>query len=94
MPSPAGMRRFIVQAAASISTRSLDLLHATHTVRPSVDGSAQVGVDLRVGAFALAPGSNDAAVFLTLMPGVYSAKLSGINRTSGEGLLEIYEVWP
>ena len=49
----------------------------------------------RVGAFALAAGSKDAALVITLPPGAgYTAQLSGVNAGTGEALLEFYEVPP
>lgn len=45
-----------------------------------------------VGAGALTPGSTDAAILVTLSPGVYSAILSGKDNGTGEGLVEIFEV--
>ncbi|MCX6945219.1 MAG: hypothetical protein NT173_10770 [Opitutales bacterium] len=48
----------------------------------------------QVGAFGLDAGSKDAAVLITLVPGVYTAKLTGVGKVTGEGLLEVYEVWP
>lgn len=45
-----------------------------------------------VGAFALKSGSRDAALVLTLPAGSYSAKISGVGGTTGEALVEIYEV--
>ncbi|HND62665.1 MAG TPA: hypothetical protein PLB90_14385, partial [Opitutaceae bacterium] len=46
-----------------------------------------------VGAFALSSvASKDAAMVVTLPPGVYSAKASGVGGTSGVALVEIYEV--
>ena len=48
----------------------------------------------QVGAFGLDAGSKDAAVLITLVPGVYTAKLTGVGNVTGEGLLEVYEVWP
>ena len=45
------------------------------------------------GAFALANGSKDAAMILTLAPGAYTAQVSGADGTStGVALIEIYEV--
>ena len=46
----------------------------------------------QVGAFALTNGSKDAVLLVTLQPGVYSAKVSGVNNTTGVGLVELYEV--
>ena len=43
-----------------------------------------------VSAFALPRSSRDAAVVLTLEPGAYTVQLSGVNNTSGAGLIEIY----
>ncbi len=45
-----------------------------------------------VGAFALNPGSTDAAVVATLPPGSYTAKVSGANRGTGVAIVEVYEL--
>jgi len=45
-----------------------------------------------VGAFALAPGSADCALLVTLGPGSYTVQISGVNNTQGVALAEIYEV--
>jgi uncharacterized protein (DUF1800 family) len=45
-----------------------------------------------VGAFALTPGSRDAALVATLSPGAYTAQVSGAGSTTGVALLEIYDV--
>jgi hypothetical protein len=45
-----------------------------------------------VGAFALPNGSKDAALLITLQPGTYTAQVSGVNGTTGVGLVEVYEV--
>ncbi len=45
-----------------------------------------------VGAFPLAASSKDAVLLLTLPPGAYTAHVSGVNATTGVGLVEIYEV--
>lgn len=45
-----------------------------------------------VGAFDLTIGSRDAAIMITLAPGAYTAQISGIGGTTGEALVEVYEV--
>lgn len=45
-----------------------------------------------VGAFALQLGASDAALLLTLEPGSYVASLQGVNGTTGEMLVEVYDV--
>jgi hypothetical protein len=46
----------------------------------------------KVGAFALADGSHDAAVLLILNPGAYTALISGTGNSTGVALMEVYEV--
>jgi len=46
----------------------------------------------QVGAFALAAGSKDAAVLVTLSPGGYSAQVTGVSNSAGEVIVEVYEV--
>lgn len=55
--------------------------------------SAPAAIFSQVGAFPLPPGSRDAALFGTL-PGLstYTAHVRGANNTTGEALIEIYEV--
>ena len=44
-----------------------------------------------VGAFPLPGGSRDAALLVQLMPGMYTAQVSGVNGTTGVALVEVYE---
>ncbi|HUR59008.1 MAG TPA: immunoglobulin domain-containing protein [Opitutaceae bacterium] len=45
----------------------------------------------RVGAFALAPASHDAALLVTLEPGAYTAIVTGQGEGSGVSLVEVYD---
>lgn len=45
-----------------------------------------------VGAFALAQGSADCALIVSLPAGAYTAQVTGVNNTTGVALAEIYEV--
>ncbi len=47
-----------------------------------------------VGAFDLPAGSRDAALFVTLAPGSYTAQVSGVANTTGVALVEVYAVNP
>jgi hypothetical protein len=48
----------------------------------------------QVGAFPLATGGRDAATLITLPAGAgYTVKVSGVNNTTGEALIEVYEVF-
>ncbi len=57
-------------------------------------GDAQItSVGTTIGAFSLSSASSkDAAILVTLPPGVYSAKASGVGNTTGVALIEVYEV--
>lgn len=47
----------------------------------------------RVGAFPLSgSGSKDSALLITLAPGAYTARASGLNGSSGTAIIEVYEV--
>ncbi|MBL9185865.1 MAG: hypothetical protein JNK23_00160 [Opitutaceae bacterium] len=46
----------------------------------------------QVGAFPLPVTSKDAALYLTLQPGAYSAQITGVNGAIGVALVEVYEV--
>lgn len=46
----------------------------------------------RSGAYAFTPNSRDAALIVTLAPGVYSAVASGVNGSTGNVLVEVYEL--
>ena len=45
-----------------------------------------------MGAYAFKGGSKDAALVVTLQPGVYTAQVSGANGGTGDGVVEVYEV--
>ena len=49
---------------------------------------------VQAGAFALAPASKDAALVINLLPGSYTAHVTGKGSAIGVALVEIYEVPP
>ena len=46
----------------------------------------------QAGAHRFNPGSKDAALLVTLPPGIYTAQLSGVGGTTGDGVVEVYDV--
>jgi hypothetical protein len=54
--------------------------------------AALLSASTSVGAFDLESGSTDAAILVVLMPGSYTAIASGVGGTSGNVLIEVYEV--
>lgn len=58
----------------------------------STSTAAQINTaSSKVGAFALIAGSKDAALLITLQPGAYSVKVSGVADTTGVALIEVYD---
>ena len=61
----------------------------------SADPDAAVEIaaaNAATGAGTLVVGSKDAALILTLAPGVYTAHVTGKAGSSGVGMVEIYEI--
>jgi hypothetical protein len=46
----------------------------------------------QLGAYRFTRGSRDAALLVTLLPDVYTAQVSGVGGTTGDGVVEVYEV--
>ena len=55
-------------------------------------GSTLANAFTTVGLASMPAASKDAAMLVTLAPGVYTVQLSGVNSTTGVGLIELYEV--
>jgi hypothetical protein len=54
--------------------------------------AAVAATAVRAGAFALAEGSLDAALLVTLAPGAYTAVVTGVGESGGVTLVEVYDV--
>jgi len=56
------------------------------------DAGQIASVSASVGAFALAAGSADCALIISLQPGSYTIQISGVGGSTGVALAEVYEV--
>jgi hypothetical protein len=56
------------------------------------DQAALTAAMSQAGAFGLDAGSQDAAMLVTLNPGLYSVIASGVNNSTGIGLIEVYQL--
>jgi hypothetical protein len=66
---------------------------ATNTGWGTNSNASQINAAFTLtGAFALPSGSADSALLLSLSPGAYTAQVSGLNNTTGNALIEIYQV--
>jgi len=73
--------------AKQLPLESNDDWSASEAQASSVDQAAE-----KVGAFSFGSGSKDAAMLVTLQPGLYSAQVSSKDSESGVALVEVYEV--
>lgn len=87
--------------STAIADPQLQLMSASSTLLKSNDnwGAAYEAAELptafsRVGAFALGSGSEDAAMLVTLAPGLYTAQVSPASGSAGTALVEVYEMPP
>ena len=59
---------------------------------PAATGAQIIAAATATGAFALAAGSSDSAILVTLAPGVYTAQVGGSGSTTGAAMVEVYEL--
>ncbi len=55
-------------------------------------GAELAAMFARTGAFSLPPASKDAALYLSLPPGAYTAQVTGVGTSAGVVIVEVYEV--
>jgi outer membrane protein assembly factor BamB len=82
--------------AGALAQPQIDLFDSASNVIQSNAGwggtAALSSVFTQVGAFPLPAGSADAAMVATLAAGNYTLQLSGVNGSTGVGLIEVYLV--
>ena len=96
------LTRFNLPAGAVLADPQLTLIdQATgRTLRTNDDWAAgddaaiMAAAAVGAGAFPLTNGSKDAAMIVMLPPGGYTVHLSGVNNTTGIGIVEVYDVDP
>ncbi len=64
------------------------------TTSTAADASTLTAAFAANGAFALTPGSKDAALLINLDPGSYTLQVSGVAATTGTALVEVYDLTP
>jgi hypothetical protein len=77
----------------------LMVVPAGQTSSPAVNdnwggSSALKAAFTEAGAFVIADASRDAALVVTLAPGAYSVVVSGVGNTTGNALVEVYDLDP
>jgi hypothetical protein len=86
--------------AGALADPRLAVLHGDKVLGDNDQWSENAGIAAElaaaarsVGAFALPPGSRDAAIILNLPPGAYTVHLTPSDQTSrGVALIEVYEI--
>ncbi len=82
------LARFGVEAPLSAARLEVFRADGGLLARTNADGTFEDGP---IGAFPLSSGGGDAALRISLGPGSYTARLSGIGTATGTGLIELYE---
>ncbi len=86
-----GVKNVMANPALTLFTGTTPILHNDDwSDAPDLD--ALVAASSAVGAFPLNDGSLDAAMLVTLMPGIYTAQARGEAGTTGNVLVEVYAV--
>jgi hypothetical protein len=98
-PTPVPNRSGAAGCAALLATAAMlfapSPLRAQSTYAPPYTFTTLAGIAAaaaQVGAFALASGSLDCAVLVTVQPGAFTVQVSGVAGTTGVALAEVYEV--
>jgi hypothetical protein len=82
--------------AAPLADPKLDVFRGSTWIAGNDDwgkgSGATAATFVACSAFALPAGSKDAALLLTLPPGLYSAQCSGVGGTTGVALIEVYDM--
>jgi hypothetical protein len=80
--------------AGSLANPKLELYRSATLINENDDWTdpAIAAAAARSGTFAIAVGSRDAALLVTLQPGSYTAQVSGVTASSGVALIEVYEL--
>jgi sugar lactone lactonase YvrE len=88
-----GVSGALAAPSLTLTSQATGATLATNTGWGTNSNPAQIAsVAVQVGAFALASGSADCAVIVTLQPGAYTVQVSGVGNTTGVALAEVYEV--
>jgi len=87
-----GVTGVLAQPVLSVYDSNNNLVAANTGWSTNANAGQIAAAAASTGAFALASGSADSALLLTLPPGAFTAQVSGLNGTTGVGLAEVYEV--
>lgn len=74
--------------------RGSEAIAANDNWEQNPDPGALLAAADDAGAFPLSPGGADAALLVTLSPGLYSVQVAGRNETTGVALVELYVIGP
>lgn len=84
-----GVTGALEQPRLTLFSRQLELATNTGWASRGLKHDLAVAA-ARVSAFPLADGSADCAIIFDAAPGDYTLQIAGVNRTTGEALVEIY----
>ena len=85
LAAPVGVDSRVLDPVLELHDRQGSAIYANDNWRSTQEAAIE--------ATGLAPKSDtDAAILITLAPGAYTAIVTGVNRTDGIGLVEVYDL--
>jgi hypothetical protein len=87
-----GVNNVLLDPFLSIVDQAGNVVASNDDWEDETNSSYMAAVTKETGAFALHDLSKDSAFIATLPPGLYTVIVSGVERTSGIGLVEVYEI--
>jgi hypothetical protein len=87
-----GVTGVLAQPVLSVYDSSNKLIATNAGWGNNTNASVIQSTSVAVGAFALPEGSADSALLLSLVPGSYTVQVNGVANSTGNGLVEVYQV--
>jgi hypothetical protein len=87
----AGVTGFLARPVLALYSGSR-LIAQNAGLAASPDAVAITGASADAGAFTLTAGANDAALLVSVVPGLYTAQVTSADGSTGVALIEFYEV--
>jgi predicted alpha/beta superfamily hydrolase len=91
---PQGVTDFVADPRLAVVDANHTTIASNDNWGQAPDPTALANAAAQVGAFALALNSRDAALLVTLEPGLYTVLVDGVNGAQGVAMVETYEVLP
>ena len=86
-----GIRGFLPQPILTLFDKDGNSIASNTAWNQSPNDSDIRSASIAVGAFAFPENSGDSALLIRLLPGSYTAQVTGVNNSTGAALIEVYD---